>query len=74
MVLASSRALSMVSASISVSGAIAVLRATAPLDADAECAAAALFASRPTGWSSAGLVVRCLGQLLRPASWRARIA
>ncbi len=49
------------------------LRAAAPLDADAECAAAALFAARRKGWSSAGLILRSLGHLLRPASWRARI-
>ena len=49
------------------------LRAAAPLDADAESAAAAMFAARRTGWSGAGLVLRCLGQLFRPAAWRARI-
>lgn len=50
------------------------LRAAAPLDGDAESAAAALFAAERRGWSAVGLVVRCLGHFLRPASWRARIA
>ncbi|MBP9143240.1 MAG: hypothetical protein KBF21_16850 [Thermoanaerobaculia bacterium] len=49
------------------------LRAAAPLDADAEAAAAALFAAHRTAWSRAGLVVRSVAHLLRPASWRARI-